>query len=155
MGEDATMGKFSSKLYPLRPLNLKRDQWLKINALQPGCDLPWRVIHLKRHQTKMPPTAKDVPVYVIEGAPVSKAPSTRKKPGKKRRVQLRKKTAAAVAAKEQEAEKKTRKNRERKLKRRQKAREQKAAAASSSGVAENGDVTMGDVDGDSSGGNDE
>ncbi|EPS33790.1 hypothetical protein PDE_08752 [Penicillium oxalicum 114-2] len=110
----------------------------------PGCDLPWRVIHLKRHQTKMPPTAKDVPVYVIEGAPVSKAPTTRKKPGKKRRVQLRKKTAAAVAAKEQEAEKKTRKNRERKLKRRQKAREQKAAAASSS-----------DVDGDSSGGDDE
>ncbi|OOQ83500.1 hypothetical protein PEBR_34366 [Penicillium brasilianum] len=114
----------------------------------PGCDLPWRVIHLKRHQTKLPPSSKNIPVYVVEGAPVSKSPTTRKKPGKKRRVQLRKKVAAAVAAKESEAEKRTRKNRERKIKRRQKAREQKAAAA---GAAGDGDVSMVDGDGDSSG----
>ncbi|KAJ5380597.1 uncharacterized protein N7496_003025 [Penicillium cataractarum] len=115
----------------------------------PGCDLPWRVIHLKRHQTKLPPSSKDIPVYVVEGAPVSKSPITRKKPGKKRRVQLRKKVAAAVAAKESEAEKRNRKNRERKIKRRQKAREQKAAAAGAGG---DGDVAMVDGDGDSSGG---
>ncbi|KAF7718286.1 Uncharacterized protein PECH_002888 [Penicillium ucsense] len=114
----------------------------------PGCDLPWRVIHLKRHQTKMPPASEDVQVYVIDGAPVTKAPTTRKKPGKKRRVQLRKKVAAAVAAKEHEAEKKTRKNRERKLKRRQKAREQKAAAASVGGATDGADATMVDADGD-------
>ncbi|KAJ5905836.1 uncharacterized protein N7473_002752 [Penicillium subrubescens] len=111
----------------------------------PGCDLPWRVIHLKRHQTKLP---KDIPVYAVEGAPVSKSPLTRKKPGKKRRLQLRKKVAAAAAAKESEAEKRHRKNRERKLKRRQKAREQKAAAG---GITGDGDVAMADGDGDSSG----
>ncbi|KGO72466.1 Protein of unknown function DUF2011 [Penicillium italicum] len=114
----------------------------------PGCHLPWRVIHLKRHQTKMPRPANSLPVYVVEGAPVSKSPLTRKKPGKKRRVQLRKKVAAAQAAKENEAEKRTRKNRDRKLKRRQKAREQKAAAA---GVSVE-DIAMADVDDHSSGG---
>ncbi|KAF3389627.1 hypothetical protein F1880_003847 [Penicillium rolfsii] len=114
----------------------------------PGCNLPWRVIHLKRHQTKLPPASKDIPVYVVEGAPVSKSPLTRKKPGKKRRLQLRKKIAAAVAAKESEAEKRNRKNRERKIKRRQKAREQKAAAGGTPG---DGDVAMLDRDGDSSG----
>ncbi|OQE47567.1 hypothetical protein PENCOP_c001G07786 [Penicillium coprophilum] len=114
----------------------------------PGCHLPWRVIHLKRHQTKMPRPANSLPVYVVEGAPVSKSPLTRKKPGKKRRVQLRKRVAAAQAAKENEAEKRTRKNRDRKLKRRQKAREQKAAAA---GVSVE-DVVMADGDDHSSGG---
>ncbi|KXG48081.1 Protein of unknown function DUF2011 [Penicillium griseofulvum] len=114
----------------------------------PGCHLPWRVIHLKRHQTKMPRPANSLPVYVVEGVPLSKSPLTRKKPGKKRRVQLRKRAAAAQAAKENEAEKRTRKNRERKLKRRQKAREQKAAAA---GVSVE-DVVMADGDDHSSGG---
>ncbi|KAJ5383615.1 hypothetical protein N7517_001526 [Penicillium concentricum] len=114
----------------------------------PGCHLPWRVIHLKRHQTKMPRPVNSLPVYVVEGAPVSKSPLTRKKPGKKRRVQLRKRVAAAQAAKENEAEKRTRKNRDRKLKRRQKAREQKAAAA---GVSVE-DVVMADGDDHSSGG---
>ncbi|KAJ5168579.1 uncharacterized protein N7482_004173 [Penicillium canariense] len=114
-----------------------------------GCNLPWRVIHLKRHQTKLPPASMDVPIYVVEGAPVSKSPTTRKKPGKKRRVQLRKKVAAAEAAKLSEAEKRTRKNRERKIKRRQKSREQKAAAAGATGDR---DVAMADDDGGSSGG---
>ncbi|CAP80439.1 hypothetical protein E8E15_010214 [Penicillium rubens] len=121
--------------------------WAK-SLVWPGCHLPWRVIHLKRHQTKMPRLANSLPVYVVEGAPVSKSPLTRKKPGKKRRVQLRKRSAAAQAAKENEAEKRTRKNRERKIKRRQKAREQKAAAA---GVSVE-DVVMADGDDHSSGG---
>ncbi|KAJ5129470.1 Protein of unknown function DUF2011 [Penicillium bovifimosum] len=113
----------------------------------PGCHLPWRVIHLKRHQTKTPRPANSPPVYVIDGVPLSKSPLTRKKPGKKRRVQLRKRAVAAQVAKENEAEKRTRKNRERKLKRRQKAREQKAAAA---GVSVE-DIAMADGN-DSSGG---
>ncbi|KAJ6008493.1 hypothetical protein N7540_012469 [Penicillium herquei] len=119
----------------------------------PGCHLPWRVISLKRHQTKMPPKNKDVPVlpvYVIEGALPSKSPKTRKKPGKKRRLILRKRAAAVEVAKEADAEKRTRKNRERKLKRRQKAREEKAAAAAAAG----GDVAMADADGASSSGGD-
>ncbi|KAJ5226072.1 hypothetical protein N7468_007297 [Penicillium chermesinum] len=110
----------------------------------PGCNLPWRVIHLKRHQTKLPPKSTDVPVYVVEGALPSKSPKTRKKPGKKRRVQLRKRQAAAIAAQVEEAEKRTRKNRERKMKRRQKAREQKAAAGG-------GDVAIADADNSSAG----
>lgn len=112
-------------------------------ATQPGCHLPWRVIHLKRHQTKLPPAAKDVPVYVVKDAPLPTTPTSRKKPGKKRRVQLRKRAAVAQAAQETEAEKRNRKNRERKIKRRQKAREQKAAATSGDGA---GDVTMADGD---------
>ncbi|CAG7928326.1 unnamed protein product [Penicillium olsonii] len=114
----------------------------------PGCHLPWRVIHLKRHQTKTPRPAGSLPIYVVEGAPVTKSPLTRKKPGKKRRVQLRKRVTAAQVAKEQDAEKRTRKNRERKLKRRQKAREQKAAAA---GVNVE-DIAMAEGDDASSGG---
>lgn len=112
------------------------------------------MIHLKRHQTKLPRPAGSAPVYVVEGAPVSKSPLTRKKPGKKRRVQLRKRVVAAQAAKETEAEKRNRKNHARKLKRRQKAREQKAAAAGVT-VADAGaeDVSMADGDeGASSGG---
>ncbi|KAJ5720426.1 uncharacterized protein N7483_008360 [Penicillium malachiteum] len=119
----------------------------------PGCHLPWRVISLKRHQTKLPPKNKDVPVlpvYVIEGALPSKSPKTRKKPGKKRRLILRKRAAAVETAKEADAEKRTRKNRERKLKRRQKAREEKAAAAAAAG----GDVDMVDADRASSSGGD-
>ncbi|KAJ5125681.1 Protein of unknown function DUF2011 [Penicillium atrosanguineum] len=113
----------------------------------PGCHLPWRVTRLKRHQTKLPPKSTDIPIYVVEGAPSTKSPLTRKKPGKKRRVQLRKKVEAAKKTLENEAEKRTRKNRERKLKRRQKAREEKAAKAAANGE----DISMVDADGDSSG----
>ncbi|OQD73832.1 hypothetical protein PENDEC_c013G02456 [Penicillium decumbens] len=113
----------------------------------PGCHLPWRISRLKRHQTKLPPKSTDIPIYVVEGAPSTKSPLTRKKPGKKRRVQLRKKAEAARIAQENEAEKRTRKNRERKIKRRQKAREEKAAKAAANGE----DISMLDVNGDSSG----
>ncbi|GAB1215832.1 hypothetical protein ATERTT37_005029 [Aspergillus terreus] len=102
----------------------------------PGCDLPWRVVHLKRHQTKLPrSTGNDTAasaVYVVE--PADREPKSRKKPGKKRRLQLRKRVTAAEEAKQREAEKRNRKNRERKIKRRQKAREQKAAAAAAQGL---------------------
>jgi hypothetical protein len=108
------------------------------------------VIRLKRHQTKVPSAHKTVPVYVVEGALPTKSPKTRKKPGKKRRVQLRNKVKAAEIAKENEAEKRTRKNRERKIKRRQKAREEKAAKA---GETVDGDVAM--ADGDVSSGGEE
>lgn len=83
---------------------------------------------------------------MVEGGPSSKSPKTRKKPGKKRRVQLRKRVDAAKIARETEAEKRNRKNRERKIKRRQKAREQKAATTEA-GI----DASMADVDAVSSG----
>jgi hypothetical protein len=114
--------------------------------LQPGCDLPWRVVRLKRHQTKLPPASKDVPIYVVEDAPSSKSPVSRKKPGKKRRIQLRKRAAVTKAARETEAEKRNRKNRERKIKRRQKAREQKAAGATATGTQVDEDVSSQDGD---------
>ncbi|KKK17726.1 hypothetical protein ARAM_005982 [Aspergillus rambellii] len=102
----------------------------------PGCHLPWRVIHLKRGQTKLPPrdakdTSSTATVYVMD--PPERIPTSRKKPGKKRRIQLRKRVVAAERAKETEAEKRNRKNREKKLKRRQKAREAKAALTATEG----------------------
>lgn len=104
-----------------------RGRWLTV---QPGCHLPWRVIHFKREDTKLAPGIAEA-VYVI-GRPAEAEPKSRKRPGKKRRVQLRKRAMAAATAaeraKETDAEKRNRKNRERKIKRRQKAREMKAAA---------------------------
>ncbi|RHZ54383.1 DUF2011 domain-containing protein [Aspergillus thermomutatus] len=101
----------------------------------PGCHLPWRVTHLNRQHTKLPPVSEDptavATIYVTN--PPTKVPMSRKKPGKKRRIQLRKRIKAAEEAKHNEAEKRNRKNRERKIKRRQKARELKAAAAAASG----------------------
>lgn len=73
------------------------------------------------------PSVSTPAVYVTD--PPIRSPKSRKKPGKKRRVQLRKRVTAAETAKEADAEKRNRKNRERKIKRRQKAREMKAAAA--------------------------
>ncbi|KAL4780444.1 hypothetical protein BJX76DRAFT_338075, partial [Aspergillus varians] len=102
----------------------------------PGCHLPWRVIHLKREHTKLPKDEKGTvsvaTVCVVD--PPEREPLSRKKPGKKRRIQLRKRAVVADRTKESEAEKRNRKNREKKLKRRQKAREQKAAAAAAGGV---------------------
>ncbi|KAL2827841.1 hypothetical protein BDW59DRAFT_143891 [Aspergillus cavernicola] len=101
----------------------------------PGCHLPWRVIRLKREHTKLPRDEKGMksaaPTYVLD--PLERVPLSRKKPGKKRRIQLRKRTVASEKAKETEAEKRNRKNREKKLKRRQKARDLKSAAAADPG----------------------
>ena len=57
------------------------------------------------------------------------AAKSHKHPGKKRRVQLRKRAAIADASREADAEKRTRRNRDKKIKRRQKGREMKAEAA--------------------------
>ncbi|KAB8270960.1 hypothetical protein BDV30DRAFT_240897 [Aspergillus minisclerotigenes] len=102
-------------------------EWAKVPW--PGCHLPWRVIHWKRHQTKLPREDTTTAVFIAE--PQIRDPKSRKKPGKKRRLQLRKRLAVAERAKETDAEKRNRKNRERKIKRRQKAREMKAATAAS------------------------
>ncbi|KAL2811500.1 hypothetical protein BJX63DRAFT_275366 [Aspergillus granulosus] len=103
----------------------------------PGCDLPWRVIRLKREHTKLPREEKGTKPSTITCVPQSaeRLPLSRKKPGKKRRIQLRKRAVVAERAKETEAEKRNRKNREKKIKRRQKAREQKAAAAAGAGAS--------------------
>jgi len=105
------------------------------NWLQPGCHLPWRVIHLKREHTKLPKEEKGAASSAMTyiAGPPEREPLSRKKPGKKRRIQLRKRTAVTERAKETEAEKRNRKNREKKIKRRQKARDQKAAAAPGDG----------------------
>ncbi|KAI9370048.1 hypothetical protein BJX61DRAFT_535938 [Aspergillus egyptiacus] len=124
----------------------------------PGCDLPWRVIRLKREHTKLPPgekgtsTASAAVTYVA--GPPERVPLSRKKPGKKRRIQLRKRAVVAQRAQETEAEKRNRKNRERKMKRRQKARELKAAAGAQGGGGDgsgpaaepSGEVSAGESD---------
>ncbi|KAL4971115.1 DUF2011 domain-containing protein [Aspergillus stella-maris] len=121
----------------------------------PGCHLPWRVTYLKREHVKLPKgeklssTSTDLKTtYINPANPPERTPLSRKKPGKKRRIQLRKKTAVADRAKETEAEKRNRKNRERKMKRRQKAREIKAAMEAAGG---GGDAAAMDVDGGASG----
>ncbi|PYH93022.1 hypothetical protein BO71DRAFT_400022, partial [Aspergillus ellipticus CBS 707.79] len=98
----------------------------------PGCYLPWKVTTLKEKKPKGP--ADGVTTCVVD--PPERLPLSHKKPGKKRRVLLRKRVTAAQEAKKKaeeakvlDAEKRNRKNRERKIKRRQKARELKAAAA--------------------------
>ncbi|PYH44122.1 DUF2011 domain-containing protein [Aspergillus saccharolyticus JOP 1030-1] len=114
----------------------------------PGCYLPWKVVHLKSEKkTKGSKAAGNTDgkptTYVID--PPERVPVSSTKPGKKRRIQLRKRRTAREAAKKREeeeeqrkAEKRNRKNREQKIKRRQKAREQKAAAAAAAagGLAE-------------------
>ncbi|RLL99007.1 hypothetical protein CFD26_104088 [Aspergillus turcosus] len=104
----------------------------------PGCHLPWRVIHLNRQHTKLPRASEDPTAVatICVTNPPTKDPKSRKKPGKKRRIQLRKRIKAAEEGKQREAEKRNRKNRERKIKRRQKARELKAAAAAASGQSQ-------------------
>ncbi|BCS04813.1 DUF2011 domain-containing protein [Aspergillus luchuensis] len=105
----------------------------------PGCHLPWRVVTLKSEKK-----SKGAAVTCAKD-PAERAPTSLKKPGKKRRIQLRKRVSAAEERKKKEeekklleAEKRNRKNREKKIKRRQKAREEKAAkaaAAAASGEA--------------------
>ncbi|KAE8389244.1 hypothetical protein BDV23DRAFT_100186 [Aspergillus alliaceus] len=117
-------------------------EWAKVPW--PGCDLPWRVTRLKRHQTKLPRRSEDPTTAVFVTEPHDRDPKSWKKPGKKRRLQLRKRLAAAELAKETEAEKRNRKNRERKIKRRQKAREMKAATAAALGKVQDTPAVEGD-----------
>ncbi|PYI24850.1 hypothetical protein BO99DRAFT_374101 [Aspergillus violaceofuscus CBS 115571] len=111
----------------------------------PGCYLPWKVVHLKSEKkAKGAKSAGDIDtqptICVVE--PPERVSLSSKKPGKKRRIQLRKRRSAKDEAKKRQeeeeqrkAEKRNRKNREQKLKRRQKAREQKAAAAAAAAAA--------------------
>ncbi|KAI9046229.1 DUF2011 domain-containing protein [Aspergillus affinis] len=105
--------------------------WARVSW--PGCHLPWRVIRLNRQHTKLPKESNDANIIAYNAESDTKTPKSHKKPGKKRRLQLRKRVKAAEQAKESEAEKRNRKNRERKIKRRQKAREIKAATAAATG----------------------
>lgn len=129
----------------------KNVYWAYANKMQqPGCHLPWRIIHLKGQHTKLPKDpSTPAPAIYITDPPTTRTPKSHKKPGKKRRIQLRKRVTAAETAKLADAEKRNRKNRERKIKRRQKAREQKAAAAIANG--EDPDVVMAEGDDGSSG----
>ncbi|GKZ33416.1 hypothetical protein AbraIFM66950_003272 [Aspergillus brasiliensis] len=126
----------------------------------PGCHLPWRVVTLKSEKK-----GKGAAVTIAKD-PAERAPTSLKKPGKKRRIQLRKRVSAAEERKKKEeekkqleAEKRNRKNRERKMKRRQKAREEKAAAAATAGGGggddgQNAPAGAMDVDVSSDGGSD-
>ncbi|KAL1986595.1 hypothetical protein VTN96DRAFT_6173 [Rasamsonia emersonii] len=102
----------------------------------PGCHLPWRVIHLKPSNVKLPraPTGSSSATSLVP-ADSQQSKSRKKKPGKKRRIMLRKRAAAAEAAKRAEAEKRHQRNREKKIKRRQRERERKAAAAAAAAAA--------------------
>ncbi|RAK90149.1 hypothetical protein BO79DRAFT_208431 [Aspergillus costaricaensis CBS 115574] len=111
----------------------------------PGCHFPWRVVTLKSEKK-----GKGAAVTCAKD-PAERAPTSLKKPGKKRRIQLRKRVSAAEERKKKEeekklleAEKRNRKNREKKIKRRQKAREEKAAKAAAAGAG--GEVPAGQMD---------
>jgi hypothetical protein len=73
------------------------------------------------------------PVHLISTEPGARLAKSRKKPGKKRRIVLRRRAKAIATAKETDAEKRNRRNREKKIKRRQKKREQKAVPAAVAG----------------------
>ncbi|KAL2012314.1 hypothetical protein VTN00DRAFT_5032 [Thermoascus crustaceus] len=123
--------------------------WAK--SAWPGCQLPWRIIHLDPLKTKLPKPSSDPTVYIVNQQPVSKTPKSRKRPGKKRRIVLRKRAAASQAAKEAEAEKRNRRNREKKIKRRQRERERKAALAAAAAGEGGAPTNVGaDKEGDSS-----
>lgn len=131
----------TSILWPqfISPLDVLLQRPTANSFSQPGCHLPWRVIHLDSSKTKLPKPSADPTVYVVNQQPISKTPKSRKKPGKKRRIVLRKRAAAEKAKKEAEAEKRTRRNREKKIKRRQRERERKVALAAAAAAATNGE----------------
>ncbi|OAL61891.1 hypothetical protein A7C99_6461 [Trichophyton rubrum] len=96
----------------------------------PGCHLPWRVVHIRGPKVKL---ASSMTPSTKSESSLSKK---KKKPGKKRRIALRKWVVIKKMAEETEKEKRNRKNRERKVKRRQKEREKKAAARAATGEVE-------------------
>ncbi|PGH11145.1 hypothetical protein AJ80_07247 [Polytolypa hystricis UAMH7299] len=94
----------------------------------PGCYLPWRIIHLKpTTTTKQTKTLPSSTPLTLQNPTIPKPPKSHKKPGKKRRIILRKRLAAAKTAEEQDREKRKRRNREKQLKRRQREKGKKAA----------------------------
>jgi hypothetical protein len=117
----------SSAVSSLGILNSSHDPW-------PGAAVPWRVIHLCSSSTKDRTRASRVKSNSISYPTLNTSSSlqSRRKPSKKRRIQLRTRTKLLDArAKEKEEhlrEKKTRLNRERKVKRREKEKAEKEMA---------------------------
>ncbi|EEH47525.2 uncharacterized protein PADG_03609 [Paracoccidioides brasiliensis Pb18] len=113
------------------------------NGPWPGCHLPWRVIHLKtiapsRKKDKGlsdPAQAANATLINMSSA-VEKVPKSKKKPGKRRRIAIRRRLATAKIAEEADREKRARRNREKKIKRRQKEKEKKAALREAAGGQE-------------------
>ncbi|KAI9778332.1 MAG: hypothetical protein M1839_008119 [Geoglossum umbratile] len=110
-----------------------------LNRAAPGCALPWRVTIIK-----MARLLKDH--RPIQGADATSTPR-RKRPGKKRRILLRKKTAAKVEHKERaarekaekeeaEKEKRTRRNREKKIKKRLRDKLKKTGETVAGGITD-------------------
>lgn len=105
-----------------------QDRKLQLTRLQPGSELPWRVIVISVTDAKK----------AIAALPSAERSNVKKKRcGKKRRIAIRKKTAGKAEKKrlekmsqvEKEAaekEKRTRRNREKKVKKRNKKKENKA-----------------------------
>ncbi|OJD19519.1 hypothetical protein AJ78_00490 [Emergomyces pasteurianus Ep9510] len=102
------------------------------NGIWPGCHLPWRVIHLKTASSskdkskKSPDSSQPAGVILTNSLGVIKVPKSRNKPGKKRRIVLRQRQAAARTAEEADREKRARRNREKKIKKRQREKQRKA-----------------------------
>ncbi|KIV93171.1 hypothetical protein PV10_04408 [Exophiala mesophila] len=105
----------------------------------PGTSLPWRVIHVKLAQPTKTPTPTTTSRSSTQPSSSSRPQRINPRPSKKRRLVLRRRSAAqadlvekAKAADEAEREKRTRRNREKKVKRkeREKRKKQDAAAAS-------------------------
>ena len=101
---------------------------ITIDKLQPGSELPWRVIVIK---------ATDAKKAIAALPSVERSHAKKKRYGKKRRIAIRKKTAgkaekerlekmSRVEKEAAEKEKRTRRNREKKVKKRNKLKENKA-----------------------------
>jgi hypothetical protein len=106
--------------------------------------MPWRVIYINRSKKRQesnfdwPNQGGDISNQITgisaHSQSIPSVSKSRKRPGKKRRIVLRKRVAAAEDARMTDAEKRNKENRENKIKRRQKKREQKAGL-SVTGVA--------------------
>ncbi|PGH09138.1 hypothetical protein GX51_00892 [Blastomyces parvus] len=104
----------------------------------PGCYLSWRVTHLqttpRENKSNVPSDSSQTEgVTLLNPLAVTKAPKSRKKPGKKRRIILRRRLAATRTAEAAEREKRTRRNREKKIKKKLREKEKKATLRNSGG----------------------
>ena len=105
-----------------------QDMKLQLTRLQPGSELPWRVVVIK---------ATDEKKAIGAHPTVERSKAKKKRCGKKRRIVTRKKTAgkaekerlakmSQVEKETAEKEKRARRNREKKVKKRNKKKENKA-----------------------------
>lgn len=86
-----------------------------------GCELPWRVMHIRDVKSKAKKTTAGATVLTTEG-PTGR----RKRAGKKRRIAMRMKVKAEGAKEEAAKEKKARRNSRKKARKREKEKEKKA-----------------------------